>query len=156
MSMTPGDQDVGWRSRWTDIERSLEQLLLPRTRVCSAESIAAAAQDLMWFYGIVYHLKDLLKIEPSIPGQTVEDAISNTPALALVCDLANLTKHGRLEKKPRSGLAPVILKREGTSSAGGWQLVLTIQHGADILDGLDVARDAVDAWRALLREWSLI
>ena len=80
MSLTPGDQDLGWRNRWTDIQRSLDQLDRPRTGPCSGEGIEAAAHELMRFYATAYHLKDLLKIETPIPDRTIEDAIDNTPS----------------------------------------------------------------------------
>ncbi len=109
----------------------------------------------MWFYGLAYHLKDLLRTESQIPDQRIEDAITNTPELALLCDLANLTKHGALNRT-RSGVAPVIVSREGSSCEGGWRLAVTIRHGVATHDGLDVARAAVDAWRQALTGWALL
>lgn len=152
-TLTPGDQDRGWENRWEDIERGLENLLKPQTGPCAADSIQAAEQELTWFYGLAYHLKDLLI--PEIPRQTIESTITNTPDLALLCDLAHLTKHGHL-RQIRSGVAPEIVSREGSSCEGGWRLIVTIQHGADTHDGLDVARAAVAAWRQTLTRWALI
>jgi hypothetical protein len=155
-TLTPGDQARGWQRRWADIQRELARLLEPRTVPLSAEGVGIAERELLSFYVLAYHLKDLLKMETTAPG--IEKAITNTPALALLCDLANLDKHGHLKDEPRSNHRPEVVKREGTtgSGAGGWRLDVTIQHGPDARDGLEVAREAVDAWRQLLTGWSLI
>jgi hypothetical protein len=42
------------------------------------------------------------------------------------------------------------------SVAAGWQLKLVIHHGAHTLDGIDVATDAVQAWRQVLTAFTLI
>jgi hypothetical protein len=76
----------------------------------------------------------------------VEDAITNTPELALLADLANLAnldnldKHARLTKSARSGDVPRIVAACGHSEAdGGWRLDLEIAHGGRTLDGVEVA-----------------
>jgi hypothetical protein len=154
LTLIPGDQNRGWQRRWAYVERRLASLLEPRTAPLSADSIEAAERELLSFYVDAYHLKDLLKFETSVP---VEEAIRKTPELALVGDLANLHKHGRLKPSMlRSDHAPVLVRRQGTTLSGGWRLDLEIQHGADTRDGLDVARQAVDAWRQKLADWSLI
>ena len=153
--LTPGDQDRGWANRWEDIQGRHDELLKPQTVAASGDSIQAAERELTWFYGLAYHLKDLLIRETTVGQSTVEAAITNTPTLALLADLANLTKHGHL-KSVRSGVAPVVVRREGASCPGGWRLTLTIQHGSATYDGLDFASQAVDAWRVTLAAWSLI
>ncbi|MGD1058057.1 MAG: hypothetical protein ABR992_11670 [Solirubrobacteraceae bacterium] len=48
---------------------------------------------------------------------------------------------------------PVI----GDASTGtGWRLELPILHISTQRDGLDVARQAVEAWRRLLTGWKLL
>jgi len=90
---------------------------------------------------------------------TVEAAVTNSPALALLADLANLDKHGNLNRPPRSGHVPAIKTVKGSSvdsSSGGWRLDMEIEHAGHIIDGLQVANDATDAWRSVLRTWGLI
>lgn len=70
----------------------------------SADAIADAEQQLRSFYLLTYHLKDDLIHEASSTGvrrPTIEAAITANPALALLADLANLDKHGRLNN-PRA------------------------------------------------------
>jgi hypothetical protein len=57
----------------------------------SSEAIHAARHQLHSLYIQAYHLKDALKDESTttgVGGQKVEDAITNTPELALLADLA--------------------------------------------------------------------
>ena len=78
-------------------------------------------------------------------------------ALALIADLANLDKHGKLNGPPRSGNVPHLSAAKGaTKLDGSWQLRLDIEHGGQELDGVQVAADAVQAWRRVLTEWGLI
>ena len=160
-SLRPGDQTRGWNRRWIEIERDLADLLKPHLGGCSAEEIHGARHRLHSFYIQAYHLKDATKAEHASTGvakATVEAAITNEPALALLADLANLDKHGNLNKPPRSGDVPRIQGAAGTSSSGraGWRLDLEIDHAGKQHDGLGVAEDAVDAWRSVLRQWGLL
>lgn len=88
----------------------------------------------------------------------MEAAVTNEPALALLADLANLDKHGNLNRPPRSGHVPMILGASGSSSTanGGWKLELEIEDDGARLDGLEVAGEAVTAWRRVLSGWGLI
>jgi hypothetical protein len=72
--------------------------------------------------------------------------------------LANLDKHGNLNRPPRSRHVPVILHATSTRSSetDGWRLNLDISHIGRQRDGLQVAQDAVDAWRRVLTGWSLL
>jgi hypothetical protein len=52
---------------------------------------------------------------------------------------------------------PALKDLSGTSlPGGGWRLDLEIEHGSKVVDGLELASEAVDAWRGLLEGWSLI
>lgn len=102
-----------------------------------------------------YHLKDALRAAaPSLGlnASDFEDAITNDLRLALLADLANLDKHLKLTKPPRSGCVPVIEQISGFDSAAGNKLLLSvnIKHDTVILDGLAVARDAIAAWQEKL------
>ena len=160
----PGDQRQNWERRWQDIQDEAAELLTPVTGTRSDDAIQTWRRRLQAFYVNAYHLKDDLKhasATTGIPRHAVESAINNTPDLAFLCDLANLTKHRDLNNPrhpPRSGHAPRILSWSGTDSPAGpgWRLTLAIDHNGHQLDGLDIAQRAINAWRRTLRNWNLI
>lgn len=157
--LVPGNQARDWKQRWKQIEDELWHILQPHSETTSGESIHAAQQRLFSFFILTYHLKDALK--EAAPGlrfssSAVEDAITKDARLALLADLANLDKHMKPSRSPRSGAAPVIDQVSGVDrTGGGWQLSMRIKHGASMLDGLAVAEDAVKAWREKLTAWRL-
>jgi hypothetical protein len=162
MTLKPGDQSRGWRRRWEEAERELEALLAPSTEPLSGDSIHAARRRLHSFYVQTYHIKDALIAEEASTGvsrQLIEKAITDDPDLSLLADLANLDKHGKLTKPPRSGHVPIIRSVEGDvpdSTSEGWRLRLTVDHGGSSLDGLEMARKAMDAWRRTFASWGLV
>ncbi len=128
----------------------------------SAETIHSLSHRLQSLFIQTYHLKDSLKAASSSHGishAAIEAAISQDADLALIADLANLDKHGNLNRTPRSGHVPKLLSAEGMSAGSvsqGWRLILSIAHAGTIRDGLDVARAAVHAWERRLAGWGLI
>jgi hypothetical protein len=94
-----------------------------------------------------------------VSNAQIEGAISAEAALSLLADLANLDKHFILTQPPRSGRVPQIGEVQGSQSGlgeGGWQLEQVIEHNGQELDGLAVAKDAVDAWERCLTDWGLL
>jgi hypothetical protein len=161
-SLTPEDQSRDWKRRWEDVQHLLACLLAPRTEPLSSTAIHAAHSDLRAFYIQTYHLKDMLKEASSkigVSGQTIENTVANDPDLALLADLANLDKHGRLSKSPRSGHVPKIVRVNGTTvdnqTSRGWRLNVVIEHGGHRIDGLDAAERALSAWARALKHWNL-
>src|SRR5215813_11615684 len=159
--LVPGNQARDWKQRWKLVQEELRLVSSPHKEAMSTESIHASADRLFSFFIQTYHLKDALK--DAAPGiglkpSNVEDAITNDSRLALLADLANLDKHTKLTKRPRSGCAPVIKKTSGadSSTGNGWRLSVEIEHGASVLDGLSVAQDAVTAWQEKLKAWGFI
>ena len=157
----PGDQRQNWERRWQDIQDEATELLTPVIGTRSSDAIQTARRRLGSFYVNAYHLKDDLKHASATIGVTkaaIENAINNDPDLALLCDLANLTKHRHLSNPPRSGHTPRILNWSGTASptGSGWRLTLTIDHNGHQLDGLDIAQRAINAWQRTLHNWNLI
>jgi hypothetical protein len=151
--MQPHDTDRNWRRRWTELESEWSTLDQPITETMSGVAINAANHRLQSFYIQAYHLKDALKsVAP------IEAVISAAPALSLLADLANLDKHSQLDHPPRSGEVPMIVSVSGEQpgSGGGWRLRLRIQHKGQVLDGMDVAREAMDAWRTYLTASGLL
>jgi hypothetical protein len=161
MKLIPADSSRGWQRQWAEAKRDLLRLVQPRTVPLSADAIHTARHELHSFFVQTYQLKDALIADGTNTGITrkqIEDAITASPELALLADLANLDKHDHLSRAPRSGLAPQIGAPTGDTSGGasGWRLSLPIRHGSAQLDGLDVARHAVQAWEQTLHNWGLI
>lgn len=158
LTLTPADTSRGWKRRWAEAQRDLARLEQLRTDALSGDAVNSARHELGSFFIQTYHLKDALIKETSIPKADIEAAVTASPDLALVADLANLDKHGHLDKPPRSGIVPQIGAPQGIADGvvPGWSLSLPIRHGPATLDGLDVARRAIQAWEQTLRRWGLI
>jgi hypothetical protein len=160
--LTLSDPSRDWRQRWIQMQQELDRLGEPRSNEFSGEQIHAAQHELQSFFIQTYHLKDALKVAaPSLGLEQgeIEQAIDNDPQLALVADLANLDKHFELDRPPRSGATPVITAVQGRragSAEGGWKLEMKISHRDRLLDGIEVARSAVSAWRVHLERWNLL
>lgn len=156
----PGVQVRDWRLRWKLIEAELALVVSHRTVAMNADTIQAAQQRLVSFLIQTYHFKDaLIDAAPSlgISKSDIEDAVNADARLALLADLANVEKHVKLTRPPRSGTLPKIGSVSGQDqSGGGWRLSVPVIHGVRTLDGLDVAVDAVNAWRHQLAAWNLI
>ncbi len=158
--LVPGNQTRDWKQRWKLILGDIQLISSPEMAAMSGESIHAALQRLFAFFILAYHLKDALKEaahQLGLKSSDIEDAITNDPRLALLADLANLDKHMKLTKPPRSGCTPVVEKISGADSTNGsgWRLVVRIKHGSSTLDGLAVARDAIAAWQEKLTAWGI-
>ncbi len=152
-------QDRDWQHRWEQVQRRLRTIFQPRQVTLSGASIQDARGELHSFYVEAYHLKDALKNLLGSVGrdpQQVERVINGDGRLALLADLANLDKHGKLNVPPRSGYVPTISETGGNVVSGGWRLSMMIQHGTRSLDGLLVAQDAVEAWKDALNMFGLL
>lgn len=56
------------------------------------------------FFNNCYHFKDWLKKDASISlKEDVEEFITKSNSLSIAADYCNISKHGGLDKKPRSG-----------------------------------------------------
>jgi hypothetical protein len=161
-TITPREQTHSWARRWQDILDTATGLLKPRTTTLSSPAIQAAVKEIREFYVLAYHLKDDLIIAAPTTGisrQAIESTITRTPDLALLCDLANLVKHGALSQPPRSGDRPRFISRNGRqlfAPEGSWRVNLVIEHNGLTIDGLDVVRRSVQTWTSVLDRWGLI
>jgi hypothetical protein len=163
-ALMPAEQDRTWERRWQDAQEHLNRLQSLRPEPMSSAAIHAAHADLQAFYVQTYHLKDSLIAASATTGisrQTIENEITNNADLALLADLANVDKHYRLSRQPRSGYTPKIVRVSGSASssdadAGGWRFEATIQHQGRHLDGLDVAKRTLSAWERALKRWNLL
>jgi len=116
------------------------------------------ADDLVTFFMHCYHIKDWLKNDSSYSKHTngaIEQHINDTLALSLSADICNGTKHMRLKDEPRSGAEPTLGPRHVSLAHedGGDSTVsvsMTIDHDGLTYDALEVARDALNAWRKFI------
>lgn len=158
--LTPGNQVRGWRQRWDAIQATADGLTRPTAEPLNQETIGRRRGDLHAFYVQCYHLKDALRAERpnGISPHAVESAITASPTLSLVADLCNLEKHALPghQHNPRSGHWPTFDSVSGRTCDGGWNIVLKIRHAQAILDGLEVAKQAVVAWRQVLTAFRII
>lgn len=159
-TLTPGgDTARDWNSRWQSIQAELKSLSESSMETMSRDAIFAWRDRLCNWYVLAYHLKDALKHAASTLGinrQAIETAITSDPRMALLADLANHEKHSQLDR-PRSGYAPKIGAPSGSDVLPrGWILKLPVNHGPRTIDGLEIAREAVAAWREKLEAWGLI
>ncbi|ODB85608.1 hypothetical protein A3194_12285 [Candidatus Thiodiazotropha endoloripes] len=124
----------------------------------SQESIDSSQQQLTSFFIQLYSLKDALIQGKIVNGRDVEEAATDDPRLALLADLANLDKHTKLTKPPRSGHVPSYEQVSGVnnSTGSGWHLCLKVKHNTSVLDGIEIAQNAVTAWKEKLTGWRLI
>jgi hypothetical protein len=158
IALLPANQTRDWRQRWEALKREANSLNMRMMTPCSAESIASERQRLQSFFIQCYALKDILIMEApnAVSASTVENAVTTDPNLALIADLANLDKHGRLTRKmkgsaspARSGTIPTYGRVSGDSHSGssGWRLSLEIIHGQQKLDGVELAQRGIAAWQ---------
>lgn len=158
VELTPGAQARDWRQRWIEIQEHLKRLLAPHFESMSAVSIQNANHELHSFFVQAYHLKDSLIQDAGATGvtaATIENAITADSHLALLADLANLDKHGKLTKPPRSGDVPAWEVSGASDGGAGWRLSLKIRHKGKTHDGLTFADEAVSAWQRHLIGWGL-
>lgn len=158
----PSDPERDWAQRWNEIQTELHRIDRRYDPPPTSEAVMTANGDLFQFFVRAYHLKDALILDPSsgLLKKTVEDAVSDTPALALLADLCNLNKHYEWDpsKTPRSGGIPKPGKVFGVmpGAGGQWRLRSEIEHLGATLDGMEIARAAVEAWRQKLAGWNMI
>jgi hypothetical protein len=158
--LTPGgDTGRDWKQRWRSIQTKLESLCRPSMETMTKNAILSWRDRLCGWYVDAYQLKDALKSAAPTLGidrQAIEKAINDDPRLALLADLANQEKHSQLDRS-RSGYVPNIEAPSGSDVLPrGWLLKVDVTHDSRTLDGLQIARDAVIAWRQKLEEWGLM
>lgn len=160
VAMAPGDTERSWLQRWKSLESEMCSISDPISEQMSSAAINAANQRLQSFFIQAYHLKDaLIADRPNgIDTKKVEAAISTDPRLALLADLANLDKHRRLSRTPRSGDRPSVGEVKGVQSGSGpeWVVTIEIRHKGNSLDGLTIASEAMAAWEQALKGWKIL
>ena len=121
--------------------------------------------DAYAFFQNCYHVKDWLKNDPNYTKHSpreIEAYVTATPALSLCADLCNGLKHLDL-RKVRSGAAPVVKGRrtiidfgddpatiQNDPSLPRVTIRLPIEHAGQMLDALEIARGATEAWQSFV------
>ena len=122
--------------------------------------------DLWSFFLNCYHLKDWIRNDPEVEEEIrggVEEFVSGNEELRICADLANRSKHLKLDRFVRddaritSRNVIVYAPTAGSDSTG----TSTCEHTITLRDGhkriaLDVARKAVEAWGCFLSDKRLI
>jgi hypothetical protein len=103
----------------------------------------------MEFFVSAYHLRDALVKDHVAGRDQVERAISDSPTLSLLADLANLEKHRILERPPRSGEIP-RMSLSDVADKSGWRLRVVIAHKGQERDDVEFAREVIGEWARVL------
>lgn len=153
-----------WRWKWQEMEAELAELTAPIPGPAGGTALTHWPGKMLAFLVKCYHLKDALKAElpgclagASQAGQVVEDAVTQSPELARLADLANLEKHHKLDRTPRSSALPQVQACTHEDLPNGtWLPRLAIQHKGTSHDAIQLASAAVAAWRQLLTSWQAL
>lgn len=144
---------LGWRGQLARVSRWLDRLMCVR----SPED----AEDFLYaFFQNCYHLRDWVLTELS--STDVDSFVSDSLPLRICRDVANLTKHFVLERKPAQGHELSVL-REYAGPGKGWfegdtrlVIVTNYQNDGIILDAREVARECVRLWCTFLPDCDLV
>lgn len=125
--------------------------------------------DLWSFYQHCFHLKDWIKNDPQISpdiSSKIEKEINTPQTLRIIADLANRSKHFRLDKKRENANmkgvgvtieVPVLginLETKKTKSEPGksvYHITIETARGRTF-DGLQLAKNAVKEWDRIFQE----
>jgi hypothetical protein len=147
---------TSWNRQYDRMKRLYEKLSKPY------ESSVENEDDLQHFFQDCWHLRDWITNDLRIP-QSVRDKIDNdvegNKSLRIVADLAIASKHLARTRKDREGAymtsKGVTLQFGNAHAQAEISYTVTLRDGST-LDGLDVAREAFEAWEGILRKFGLI
>lgn len=145
-----------WKEQWHRVQRHLDRFeaVATLTNVGTEDAL-----DLAYgFFQNCYHLKDWLKNDESVPtrtGRAVEGFIGQDDALSICADLANATKHLRIDPtrhRPRRDEHTRVARADVTVYVGrGLAHRFTVASLDEEYDALDLAKRCVAAWAKWLR-----
>lgn len=131
-------------------------------RIEGPEGSSTDYDDDFWsFFQHCWHLKDWILNDDAAPAKMRESVmafVKANQALQICADLANRSKHLRVEAKrgrpPWVGAAPVarnvtIMLHNDRAAESQSEHVIALQDGTRVV-GLDVAREAVSAWQTFI------
>lgn len=142
--------------RWAEAASELTSLEQPLPDA-KQETIFDAQRRLHHVLIDLWALREAV-IHEGVAREVVDAAIKGDPlGLALAHDLGNVAKHGPLTRPPMSPHKPTFdgIRAQAPGSGGQWRFKAAKGHGQTELEGLEVARRAVDKWNELLKQWNL-
>ena len=161
--------------QWQRVERWLARFEKCQngklTSMPGSFSIADSEDYAHAFFQNCYHLKDWLKNDHQFTAKSndeIEQYITDTPSLAICADICNGSKHLMLIR-PRSGATPEIGNtltirfdwdtitkgiEQGIIPPNSYRAAVkpVIEHNGNNLSAIDVAKQAVEAWRRFIGE----
>lgn len=154
-----------WQEQYERMRRSKRRL----ERIATGREDAGSddARDaLVHFFQDAYHLKDWIKNDDEVPTDVdPEDAIENSDALRLCADLANGTKHLKLQRTRTGDLetgfmgqgvtvrpSPVGSGEPGRPPLHSWR----VASDGQTHDALQLAQNVIAAWDEWLNGKGLI
>jgi hypothetical protein len=157
LGVGPTQHDRDAARRWRETSGELARLEQPLPNA-QHETIFDAQRRLHLVFIELWAMREAV-IRQDVSTATVTAAIKNSPmGMALAHDLGNVAKHGPLRGSPMSPYKPDLgaIRAERSGSGVEWRFNLVVQHGPNELEGLKVARDAVDEWERYLKQWNLL
>jgi hypothetical protein len=157
VAISPRYEGWDWKRRWAHAQGELERLMARDTEELSGEAVKVAHRELQTFFVHTYHLKDALIAEasshglvPNHRGRDHQRPRPRPPRRPAEPRQAPQAEPG----SPQRRRARVISTRGvlAGSGEGGWRLDVQIMHNGEVLDGLEVASAALEAWRRHLKQ----
>jgi hypothetical protein len=141
------------KDKYYSMKRSYERLRQVSTDTGSTITNTDPRDATGDFFSQCYHFKDWLKKDAALSRSDVEDFITASRALSFAADYCNASKHGGLDKPPRSGTpidkanTRITIDLSGRSAARGiasGRILLTI--GGKQIDAFELATDCMGDW----------
>lgn len=110
--------------------------------------------DLWSFFQNCWHLKDWVKHDPDVSkslNETIEEIVEKYPHIMVCADLANRTKHLRLNLKPRVDAQfkqRNVTIHVGNPTTSESEHIITLRDGTQMV-ALAVAQKAVEEWQEI-------
>lgn len=138
-----------WREQYDRVKRWY-------TRLSESDTINhRRVDDFYSFFIFCFHLKDWLRndlsVDPAI-GDAVEALIANNQWLGLCADIANGSKHLRIDRRPRVDASVHLGKQEPAFQRNAFQQNafqvggIVVAAGGNVWDAQDVAIECMRAW----------
>ena len=138
---------------WVEVESRLERL---RSWYSGngPVNVSELYNEATAYFVACYQLKDQLKRDPGVPRDLkdeVEDFVHQQNVLGLVGGIANTYKHG--QRTRTCDITRVVVEESGAFAT----ITCRTKDGHEVSrDCLDLAEEAVRAWRTYLREHGLL
>lgn len=118
-------------------------------------------EDILYaFFQNCWHLKDWIKHDataPSTLADRIEDHCTQYRSLLLSADVANGTKHLRLNRPPRLGSKVVAKIMVGlTDSFGTGKSTIQVRYAYEITDDAGNSSDALASARQAVSDWETL